>query len=400
MIDMKKAPTLKITLATLGLFLFAGNLSCASPRSRVHTTTRSDADPVANNSSSDGVGNESDSNQNAAFTYYINLVGASAGEIDTEQLPGVVANRVRLFTAPHLGLYPKLWRGRRINGGLPQLADLENHLARVRRDVVAALPNPDWDGFAVIDYEAWHLLWEYMPEKYREESRKVVRAQHPNLPETQVEEIAKGQFENAAMRFLTETLDLCRQLRPKARWGMYGYPQSARAQRLEREKAFYTHVDALFPSVYARKWSVAQGKPKQGQATLSRYKNRIKAVVQASRAIAQDRPVLVYTWPRYNTSNATYGRSLLNDMDLKAMLTDPAAAGADGVILWDVIKTHSDSILYQRLFQDKMLPTIQSITGSSNGPSAADQNSTSMDSKLPEKKSSQRRNSRNRRSGG
>lgn len=343
------------------LFLFTASQSCASPRSRVHTTTRSAVATTSNSAKLSGSIAQRRRKQGSSPKYYLNVIGSSAREISVENTSGVAKGRVVLFTERRLGLYPKFWKGRRFNGGLPQLADLNKHLARVRRDVSSTIPDPDWDGFAVIDYEAWHLLWEYMPELYRDESRKVVRSAHPDLPETQVEEIARGQFENAAVQFITKTLDLCSQLRPKARWGMYGYPQTTNPARLKREAELYTHVDALYPSIYARNWSVQGAKPKQGQAALSRYKNRIDAIIGVSKTIAQGRPVLAYTWPRYNTSNPVYRNRLLNDLDLAMMLSEPLAAGADGVILWGGIMTHTSAVEYQRVFLDRMLPLVQTI---------------------------------------
>ena len=41
------------------------------------------------------------------------------------------------------------------NGGVPQRANLTAHAAKIRSDIEIAIPDPEWDGLAFIDYESW-----------------------------------------------------------------------------------------------------------------------------------------------------------------------------------------------------------------------------------------------------
>ena len=40
-----------------------------------------------------------------------------------------------------------------ISGGLPQLGNLENHLFIYKRDLAALIPEEDYEGYCLIDYE-------------------------------------------------------------------------------------------------------------------------------------------------------------------------------------------------------------------------------------------------------
>ena len=47
------------------------------------------------------------------------------------------------------------------NGGVPQSTDLSAHAAKIRRDIDGAIPDPEWDGLAFIDYESWQPVWDW-----------------------------------------------------------------------------------------------------------------------------------------------------------------------------------------------------------------------------------------------
>lgn len=76
----------------------------------------------------------------------------------------VVANKeqsfqgsnMTIFYREELGTYPYYTpTGEPVFGGLPQNASLVTHLAHTFQDIKAAMPEPDFSGLAVIDWEAW-----------------------------------------------------------------------------------------------------------------------------------------------------------------------------------------------------------------------------------------------------
>uniref|UniRef100_F7HIH0 Hyaluronidase n=1 Tax=Callithrix jacchus TaxID=9483 RepID=F7HIH0_CALJA len=149
----------------------------------------------------------------------------------------VVANPGQTFRGPdmtifyssQLGTYPYYTpTGEPVFGGLPQNASLIAHLARTFQDILAAMPTSDFSGLAVIDWEAWRPRWAFnwdTKDIYRQRSRALVQAQHPEWPASQVEAVAQDQFQGAARAWMAGTLQLGQALRPQGLWGFYGFPE-------------------------------------------------------------------------------------------------------------------------------------------------------------------------------
>lgn len=114
-----------------------------------------------------------------------------------------------------------------VNGGIPQQGNLSLHLALVQRDIDSLIPDPDFAGLAVIDFQAWKPLFRQNFNElhiYQDRSIALVGQKHPDWNATQVKEQAQKDFNDAARSFLEETLKLAVKLRSKGRWGYLGYP--------------------------------------------------------------------------------------------------------------------------------------------------------------------------------
>lgn len=148
----------------------------------------------------------------------------------------VIANKEQSFQGLNmtifynwqLGTYPYYTAtGEAVYGGLPQNASLVTHLAHAFQDIKAVMPEPDFSGLAVIDWEAWRPRWAFnwdSKDIYRQRSMALVQAEHPDWPETLVETVAQDQFQEAAQAWMAGTLQLGQVLRPRGLWGYYGFP--------------------------------------------------------------------------------------------------------------------------------------------------------------------------------
>ena len=59
------------------------------------------------------------------------------------------------------GVFPTISStGHIVNGGVPQNANLSEHLRRLASNVTHWIPDPDWAGNAVLDFEDWTTVWE------------------------------------------------------------------------------------------------------------------------------------------------------------------------------------------------------------------------------------------------
>ena len=264
------------------------------------------------------------------------------------------------------GLFPTIGDdGRWLHGGVPQNADLDAHLAELRTTLPSWIPDADWSGNAVLDFEAWTTVWElndgrgnWHGERYRNASRVLVAAAHPDWNATAVEAEAKRAFEGAATRWFVSTLQACRALRPRARWGFYGLPQAAfggcvgsgaamrcgfdgpdgaalRQQAEVRQLPIWRASDALFPSIYIPH-SMA-GKPDNVSAYIH---STVGEAVRCARlggaaadgVVVAPKPVFPYGWDHFHAPPSPPSR--VPTPFLLAQLQHSADAGAAGVVMW------------------------------------------------------------------
>ncbi len=273
-----------------------------------------------------------------------------------------VRQDIVIFYDHRFGLYPRFAGSEVRNGGIPQATDMGKHLAQVRKDLDRDMPDRNFAGIAVIDYEGWWPDWETQNVEIKRASQQYARQRNPGKTAAQIDQIAKAEFEVAAKSVMLETLLLCKQARPKAKWGYYAYPDLWRPERFAT--ATYAWLweasDVIMPSIYALKKSVPDaGSPKPTEIKLSDYKKEITDVIALSRRYAgPNKPVLPFVWFRYHDVNKDYANQLVNDMDLDAMMNVPKAAGADGVIIWNHIVEQRWVTDFRNFTQSKAKPLV------------------------------------------
>ena len=115
------------------------------------------------------------------------------------------------------------------NGGIPQLANKTAHVEAMEQDMKTAIPDKDFDGYIVHDWEAWEGTWGYASDEYRNASVALARSQNPGSSEAALEKIASAAWTKASVELLALTAKTSKRLRPKAKVGFYGLPVRARA---------------------------------------------------------------------------------------------------------------------------------------------------------------------------
>ncbi|XP_038552795.1 hyaluronidase-2 [Micropterus salmoides] len=259
---------------------------------------------------------------------------------------GFVRQNLTIFYKDRLGLYPFFEPdGTPVNGGLPQVASLTQHLEKMPGGVQKYIREPGATGLAIIDWEEWRPLWIRNWETkdvYRRHSRELVRQKNPTWPPEQVAKVAQQEFEISARKFMLETLKLAKNLRPNQLWGFYLFPDcynhdyrrtlenytgrcpDVEVARNEQLKWLWTESTALFPSIY-------MGTVLRSSASGRQFvRNRVKEGMRlASSGDGLARPVFVYTRP-------TYANSLeqLTETDLISTIGESVALGAAGIIMW------------------------------------------------------------------
>jgi hypothetical protein len=216
-----------------------------------------------------------------------------------------------------------------VNGGVPQAANMTEHMASLVNHLATWVPDVNFTGNIVIDFEAWTPIWEenggasnWHAKRYQTFSEKLARAQHPQLNATAITAIAKRDFEAAAISFFVTTLEFFRAARPHARAGFYGFPggmfgaclhethdcgynnpKIAPARRALNDglAAIWNASGALYPSIYL----VAPEKWRSNATTLLLNAAYINGTVGESIRLSKKysesgTPILPYAWAMYH----------------------------------------------------------------------------------------------------
>jgi hypothetical protein len=277
--------------------------------------------------------------------YFAGFTGTYAGDVDLTGGP-LLANRAVVFVEHRLGRVPIMNGGRAKYGGVPQNGDLHAHLVKMRTDIARQIPDPNWSGYAMIDYESWKPLWDLEwpdGDLYREESRRLVRSRYPGMSAAQVEAKAKEEYEAAAKDFWLATVHEAKRLRPHAKWGVYGFVGFGRNDSepdSDRLSWLWDEMDVFYPVVYMR--NVAENPWTRRSGTWSEASARAYTDRRLDMAVdlAGDRPIVPIVWQLYLRGNPHFGGQLLNDIDFHLAFEYPFEhAAIEGIIVWDSVNS-------------------------------------------------------------
>ncbi|XP_045507215.1 uncharacterized protein LOC123703306 isoform X2 [Colias croceus] len=259
---------------------------------------------------------------------------------------GIIQNKDDSFLGEKIailydpGLFPALFKNESSgkfkfrNGGVPQEGALELHLDAFKNAVSQSIPDPDFNGVAIIDFESWRPVFRQnfgVLVPYKDVSYEIEKKVHWWWPKSWITAEAKQRFEEAGRRFMQNTISTAKQLRPKAIWGYYGFPycfnkastgiDSCPTQVVnENDETYWLWAEstALYPSVYS-----SQDLSSSELAAL--IQGRMK---EASRLKRRGTPILPYFWYRYQDGG------FLREVDLSIALQSLYKSNASGVIIW------------------------------------------------------------------
>lgn len=252
---------------------------------------------------------------------------------------------VTVFYNAQLGLYPYFTDPEgtnSYNGGMPQLIDIAAHLNKMTKDIVKKIPDPEYSGLAVIDWEGWRPTWDRNFDSkriYQSRSVDIVQEKYPEWSmEEQIQE-AKKEFERSARIFMESSIKLARDLRPKGLWGFYGFPDcfgsSETNYRCSNEhkllndniKWLFSSSTALYPSLYMydqQSWNkeFAYG--------------RLEESFRLTNAVLHEknRTLPVFPYFRHLYEGKPLEFAYLTKVDLRNTIGQAADMGAAGVVIW------------------------------------------------------------------
>jgi hyaluronoglucosaminidase len=275
---------------------------------------------------------------------------------------------------------------------------LRAHLAKFAVDIARRIPDANWSGYAVIDWEEWTPIWSRLwntPGKsdplYRDHDFKDDWEEHLNRTRPAVlrgltgeakERALANSYNTAAQRFFLESLREAKRLRPNAKWGFYGFPfreyytfykPLADRWKLINDTEMgwmFDAVDALFPSTYQIKLTVEDREPTRNTIENSPAQNAqyIADNVREAVRISRGKPVQAFIHFKYHPSmGKPYANQWITATNIRQMLEVPKQAGAQGVMIWDCIESEQHFNDLSRIVQSQVGPQMNAIAVNPSG---------------------------------
>nr|CDQ04404.1 BMA-CHHY-1 [Brugia malayi] len=257
-----------------------------------------------------------------------------------------------------------------VNGGIPQRANLTEHLLKVENDTINAIPNENFDGLAIIDYEKWRPLYEHnwsTKRIYRNASIDYVKERYENITQENATSIAIKEFNEAAMKFLTATIREVKRIRPKALWGFYGMPFCNYSAGIngtvacgevyeefnDRLKPLYMEATALYPSIYLPRRNSGAGGCLYVTSVLQEAK-------RCAEKLKPSVPIFTFTGFEYFPLNLT--DPFYTEQDLFNSLHRSFDMGIQGAIIWSTSKDMANRCLsIGNYIRDHLGPEVENL---------------------------------------
>ncbi|XP_058054807.1 hyaluronidase Tab y 2.0101-like [Anopheles bellator] len=228
------------------------------------------------------------------------------------------------------------------NGGVPQEGNLTEHLEVFKRHLDEQVPDKNFSGLGVIDFESWRPIYRQnfaSLNPYKELSMKIEKERNPSWTNVQLEREATRRWEEAGRKYMEQTLLLAKERRPLAAWGYYGLPycfnlnggpnnQEDCAKDVQRENDrimwLFDASDFIYPAVYLREKLT----PKERQMLI---RGRVRESVRVGKRTSDHRARKVITYLRYVYIDSL---KLLTESDWINAIEAMKSAGSQGIILW------------------------------------------------------------------
>lgn len=273
-----------------------------------------------------------------------------------------------------------------------QTPNLAVHMRELEEHVPRLVP-ADFTGLVVIDYEPWWALWERTPNNpssapldaldgdYKDDWRDFVRERKPylfdELTPDQQEEVHKLTYESFVRTFLLATYYKCKQLRPRAKWSFYNYPQvlinsdltppgvkgygdlTHRASRMNDEISwFFETVDFVVPRIYPamkvpEQWPPAERQP--GEVSPAVHEAWLSSMVRESVRLARGKPVYPIHSAIFFTSHP-FEHQPVSRYQHEEVYRILSENGAAGVIVWHAVQNREELDTWNRFWPVELKP--------------------------------------------
>ncbi|MGH7133735.1 MAG: GC-type dockerin domain-anchored protein [Phycisphaerales bacterium] len=241
------------------------------------------------------------------------------------------------------------------------------HLAALALDVAYAIPDPDYNGLVSVDIETWNPWWtghinvpsslpyDALDYDKPDDWRDYIRQYQPELLQgrtpAEQEDVFKSTWLKTTREYFTRTVGELKRLRPRAKFGLYSFPQygyhdwefpqsvaNVNARYQEEVPWVAELFDVMMPGCYWYYYTIpTNAVPALWQDEPAAADRHLRSNVEQAKIIGNGKPVYLWVSSYYMVDNSYHPLQPLNDINMRMTVETPLSAGADGIILWNVI---------------------------------------------------------------
>uniref|UniRef100_A0AAF5I420 Hyaluronidase n=1 Tax=Strongyloides stercoralis TaxID=6248 RepID=A0AAF5I420_STRER len=300
-------------------------------------------------------------------------------------------DKVVLLYESEVGTYPHLKIDKNnpshitfIHGGLPQKVNMIEHLKKLEEIINKKIPNVNFSGFGVIDIEEWRPTYDSnwsSKRIYQNESIKLVLEENnsseinlskiSNTKLNEAKTIAIKEFNDAAANFFNQTLLKCKELRPQAKWGFYGFPTCNENAGNRNWSFCFPYItdqiipilnltDVLYPAPYIVPGQNYSIKNEFVAAVISETKRINKKIKEIN---GTEKEIYLYTKFEVDQNNDDFSNIEFYDpYYLYIVYNRSQEEKLDGLIVWTTSKNMNNRCFNIKNYIDKVLgPHIKSL---------------------------------------
>nr|XP_023016548.1 hyaluronidase-like [Leptinotarsa decemlineata] len=226
------------------------------------------------------------------------------------------------------------------NGGVPQKGNLTKHLEIFRALLKELIPDENFSGIGIIDFESWRPIFRQnfgVLSEYKNLSISIEKRRHPFWPSVWIEKEATNRFETFAKKFMEQTLSAARIIRPNATWGYYAYPycfnmspnnmqQKCPKEVIEennRIQWLFLNDDNFYPSIYLPNLRLTENEKVQ------MIQGRIEESRRIKKQFNRTSKIIPYFWYKYQDTN-----KFVTKTDLSNAFGVLSKSDIDGLVIW------------------------------------------------------------------
>jgi hypothetical protein len=273
---------------------------------------------------------------------------------------------------------------------------MDAHLEKIAFHMDRFVPDAEFSGPIIIDYERWNLLWDRIRNEesdggpydddndYADDWRDYIRAEKAHLldglTEEQQENVFRTTWEKAAADFYTATFNRVKELRPQAKVGFFGYPQKfyknkeeippkiigygdlthTASDRNDRLQWLWDMEDILAPNVYCL-FRTEEEPDDFVENTTESNDEYFRTNTEEALRLANGKPVYSVIHYKYQRGDDPLSQQFLNQINITSSLRVPGREGSVGVVLWGDLETVKQKEELEAYFHNTIVPEAQAI---------------------------------------